>query len=163
MDTVNKAAWENALLGPSEEINFILFIIYELLQKDFEAAIFKCSTLLSPKAVHWVYSSRTYVAKKKVNTPAHYTCVLSHFSCVWLFSTLWIVALQALLSMGSSRQEYWSGLPCPPPENLSNPGIEPASLMSPALADEFFTTSTTWAAPESESEVVFGSFRPCGL
>ena len=42
----------------------------------------------------------------------------------------------------------WSGLPCPPPEDLPNPGIEPMSLTSPALADSFFTTSATWEAPE---------------
>ena len=47
-------------------------------------------------------------------------------------------------SMGFFRQEYWSGLPCPPPGNLPHPGIEPASLMSPALAGRFFTNSTTW-------------------
>ena len=58
--------------------------------------------------------------------------------------TLWTVALQALLSMEFARQEYWSGLPCPLPGDLSNLGIEPASLMSPALAGRFFTTSTTW-------------------
>ena len=52
------------------------------------------------------------------------------FSCVQLFSTLWIIAHQVPLSMGSSRQEYWSGLPFPSPRNLHNPGIEP---MSPAL------------------------------
>ena len=50
------------------------------------------------------------------------------------------IALQALLSMGFSKQEYWSGFSCPPPEDLPNPGIEPASLMSPALAGGFFTT-----------------------
>ena len=55
-------------------------------------------------------------------------------------------ALQALLSMGFSRQEYWSGLPCPPPEDLPDPGIEPMSLKSPALASGFFTTSATWKA-----------------
>jgi len=49
--------------------------------------------------------------------------------------------------MGFSRQEYWSGLPCPPPGDLPNPGIEPMSLMSPALADMFFTISATWEAP----------------
>ncbi|ELR54344.1 hypothetical protein M91_17033, partial [Bos mutus] len=47
------------------------------------------------------------------------------------------------LSMGFSRQGYWSGLPCPPPGDLSNSGIEPVSLTSPTLADEFFTTSAT--------------------
>ena len=52
-----------------------------------------------------------------------------------LFLTLWTVALQAPLSMGSSEQEYWTGLPCPPPEDLPDPGIEPVSLMSPALAN----------------------------
>ena len=57
-------------------------------------------------------------------------CVLSHFIRVWLFVTLWTVARQAPLSMGLSRQEYWSGLPCPPPGDLPNPGIKPGS---PAL------------------------------
>ena len=59
-------------------------------------------------------------------------------------ATLWTVAHQAPLSMGFSRQEYWSGLPCPPPGYLYDPGIKPASFMSPALAGGFFTTSTTW-------------------
>ena len=72
-----------------------------------------------------------------------HVCLLSHFSCVWLFVTLWSIALQAPLSMGFSRQEYWSGLPCPPPGDLSDPWMEPASLMSPASAGGFFTTSAT--------------------
>ena len=55
--------------------------------------------------------------------------------------------LQAPLSMGFCRQDYWSGLPCCPPGDLSNPGIEPLSLMSPALAGRiFFTTGTSWEA-----------------
>ena len=45
---------------------------------------------------------------------------------------------------GISRQGYWSGLPCPSPGDLPNPGIEPKSLMSPALAAGFFTTRATW-------------------
>ena len=61
-------------------------------------------------------------------------CVLSHFSCVQFFVTLWTIAYQAPLSMRFSRQKYWSGLPCPPPEDLPDPEIEPMSLMSPALA-----------------------------
>ena len=48
--------------------------------------------------------------------------------------------------MGFSRQEYWNGLPCPSPGDLPDPGIERASLTSPALAGEFFTTSATWEA-----------------
>ena len=58
-------------------------------------------------------------------------------------STPWTVACQAPLSIGFSRQEYWSGLPCLPPGDLPSPGIEPASLTSPALARGFFTTSAT--------------------
>ena len=61
--------------------------------------------------------------------------------------TPWTVAHQAPLSMEFSRQEYWSGLPFPPPGDLPYPGIKPMSLTSPALADRFFTTSATWEAP----------------
>ena len=63
-----------------------------------------------------------------------YSAVLSSFSCVQLFATPWTVALQAPLSIGFSRQEYWGGLPCPPPGDLPDPGIKLVSLMSPALA-----------------------------
>ena len=73
-------------------------------------------------------------------------CVLSSFSRVRCFTTPWTVAHQALLSMGLSRQEYWSGQPFLPPEDLPDQGIEPASLMPPALAGRFFTTSATWEA-----------------
>ena len=66
-----------------------------------------------------------------------YVCVLTHLSRVWFFMS----GHQAPLSMGFSRQEYWSGLPCPPPGDLPNPRIYPASLMSPALGGKF-TNST---------------------
>ena len=74
-------------------------------------------------------------------------CVLSHFSCVQLFLALWTVANRSPLPMGFSQQEYWSGLPGEDPGNLPDPGVEPASLMSPALAGRFFTTSATWEPP----------------
>ena len=74
-------------------------------------------------------------------------CMLSPFSHVHLFAILWTVALQAPLSTGFSRHEYWSVLPCPPPGDLPDSGIESASIMSPALAGGFFTTSATWEAP----------------
>ena len=67
-------------------------------------------------------------------------CVPSRFSHVWLCVTPWTVACQAPLSKGFSRQEYWSRSPCPPPGDLPDPGIEPMSLRSPALAGGFFTT-----------------------
>ena len=64
-------------------------------------------------------------------------CTLSH---VQLFATLQTLAHQAPLSREFPRQEYWSGLPFPSPGDLPDPGIEPVSLMSSALADESFTT-----------------------
>ena len=67
-------------------------------------------------------------------------CMLSRFNHVWLFATLQTIACQAPLSMEFSRQEYWSGLPCPSPGDLPDPGIEPTSLVSSALAGRFFTT-----------------------
>ena len=57
------------------------------------------------------------------------------------------VAHQAPLSMGFSRQQYWSGLPFPSLEDLPDSGIKPASPMPPALAGGFFTTSAAWEAP----------------
>ena len=63
-----------------------------------------------------------------------HVCVLSRCSRVQLFVTLWTVACQAPpLSMGFSRQEYWSGLSCPPPEDLPHPQIKPMSPAAPAL------------------------------
>ena len=72
------------------------------------------------------------------------TCVLSRFNHVWLFATLWIIARHASVSKGYSRQEYWSGLPCSPRGDLSDPRIEPVSLKSSALVGGFFTTNTNW-------------------
>ena len=63
--------------------------------------------------------------------------------------TLETVARQAPLSVGFSRQEYWSGLPCPVPGDLSDSGIKATSLAPPALAGGFFTTSVTWEALEN--------------
>ena len=59
--------------------------------------------------------------------------MLSRFTCVQFFVTLWTVAHQAPLSMGFSKQEYWSELPCPPPGDLPNPGIKPVSPEAPTV------------------------------
>ena len=69
-----------------------------------------------------------------------------HAQSFHLFVTLWTVACQALLTKRFSRQES-PGLPCPPPGDPPNPGIELASLAGPALAGGFFTSSVTWEAP----------------
>ena len=76
---------------------------------------------------------------------------LSH---VWLFANPWTVAHQVPLSMGFSKQEYWSGLPFPSPGNLPDPGIKLMFLLSPASSDRFFTTSATW---EAQREYQFSS------
>ena len=83
-----------------------------------------------------------------MDVPLGCVCVcISCFSRVQLFAIPWTVAHQAPLSMGFSRQEYWSGLPCPPPGDLPNPGIKSMSLTSLALAGGLLTTSTAWEAP----------------
>ena len=99
--------------------------------------------------------------------PKRSSCMLSHFSHVQFFVTLWTVAHQASLSMEFSRQEYWSGFSCPPPRDFPDSGIKPeslmfhalagrffsiASLMFPALAGGFFSTST-WEAPKRSSHM----------
>ena len=75
-----------------------------------------------------------------------------------LFATLWTLARQSPLFMGFSRQEYWSRLLFPPPGDLHDPGIQPASLASPALAGGFFTTSPPGKAPKDEASSISGLF-----
>ena len=82
---------------------------------------------------------------------AHASC----FSHVWLFATLWTIARQAPLSTGFSRQECWSGLPCPPSGDLPDPGIKPMCLTSPALASGLFITSATWETLCRVEEFIF--------
>ena len=67
-------------------------------------------------------------------------------SRVRLFAAVWTVAFEAPLSMGFSRQEYWSGLPFPSPGDFLDPGLEPESLMSPALAWWILYHCATWEA-----------------
>ena len=78
-----------------------------------------------------------------------YPCACVRAKSILLYLTLcdpMDCSPQAALSLGFPRQEYWSGSPFPPPRDLPDPGIEPMSLTSPALADGFFTTSATWEA-----------------
>ena len=89
--------------------------------------------VLSPSVIIRVDSHifRNYLGWKSsssIHNKAH-ECMLSHFSCVWLCATIWTVACQPPLSKGLFRKEYWSGLPCPPPGDLPDPGIEPWSLL----------------------------------
>ena len=84
------------------------------------------------------------------------SCVCAQsLSHVWLFAAPWTVARQASLSMKCFRQEYWGRVPFPTSGDLPDPGIDPASLMSPPLAGRFFTTSITWEAPD---HILFNSY-----
>ena len=74
-------------------------------------------------------------------------CALSLFSGIQLYVTLQTAARQAPLSMGFSRQEYWSGLQCPPPGDLPNPGIEPKSLTVSCIGRRVLYHYITWELP----------------
>ena len=93
-----------------------------------------------------LYHVRHSAQYKNIKT-TYITCLHANSlqSCPTLCNSM-TVACQAPLSMVFSRQEHWSGLPCPPPEELLNPGIKLASLMSPIWAGSFLTYSTTWEA-----------------
>ena len=78
-----------------------------------------------------------------------HACMLRCFSRVQLFATLQTLVCQASLSLRFSREESWSGLPCPSPGTFPYPGIESASLISRTLTGQFFTTSATWEAPRT--------------
>ena len=103
---------------------------------------------LNPHLLHWQADSLSPSSQRSHIYVCVCECVrvLSSFSRVWLFVTIWPVAHQGPLSMGFSRQEYWNGLLCPPSGDLPDPGIEPTSFTSPTLAGGFFTTSATWEA-----------------
>ena len=99
----------------------------------------KCATLMQEIIGETVDREGKYVGMR--------VCAQS-LCCVQLLVTLWTVACQPPLFMRFSRQEYWSGLPCPySPGDIPDPEIELESLSSPALAGGFFTTSATWEAP----------------
>ena len=86
-----------------------------------------------------------YIYENKIPERNEYLYARVHAKSLQLCLTLcdpWTVAHQVRLSMGFSRQEYWSGLPYPPPGDHPDPGI----FMSPALAGRLFTTSATWKA-----------------
>ena len=95
------------------------------------------------------------VGNNWVPSPNHSEWMVVELSClsrVQLFATPWTGAHQAPLPMGFSRQEYWNGLPFPSPGDIPNPGIEAVSLISPVLAEVFFTTSTTWKLQSGPEE-----------
>ena len=103
-----------------------------------------CSTVSNTKT--WKQPKRLST-EEWIKTGHVYACVCAQSlqSCLTLCNPL-DCSPPGSCVLGFSKQGYWSGLPSPPPEDLPNSGIEPRSLMSPALADGFFTTSATWEA-----------------
>ena len=81
---------------------------------------------------NWYYGEQYRDSLKNWEWNYHEWSVLSRFSQIQFFVTIWVVAHQAPLSMGFCRQEHWSELPCPPPGDLPDPGIKPASPAPPA-------------------------------
>ena len=84
-------------------------------------------------------------------------CLPSHFSPVWFFVTAWTVAHQAPLFMGFLRQEYWSRLPCPPPRDLPDPGIESVSsaLQADSLLESLLRSPfSCWMSSEGCSQLL---------
>ena len=105
---------------------------------------------LSPQVHSLLLCLQSFSANRFISTvflDSIHVFVLSHFSHVSLYATLWTIASLVLQSMGFSRQEYWSGLLCPTSGDLLSPGIKPGSLTSPTLSGGFFTTSTSWETP----------------
>ena len=82
-------------------------------------------------------------------------CVHACVCHLQLFATPWTIACQAPLSMEFSRQEYWSGLPFPPPEDLPEAGIKPPSLVSQSLAGRFFTTEQPGDDGSMDSKICY--------
>ena len=119
--------------------------------------------LLGPTSILWngllVYSPGLLAF------PLGFACILSHFSHGQLCATLRTVACQVSLSLRISRQEYWSGLPCPSPGESSQPRGRTYVLPSPALAGRFFTTSTIEALGFffNRNASILRKLRPRGL
>ena len=148
------------MAGPETQSNTSYFCWYWRVRDtsdDSYTVDIQFSLLTQPQDVELVWCRKQKQTSRTLKERAFSIkkAVLSCCSHVWLFVTLWIITHQAPLSMGFSRQEYWSGLLCLPPGDLPHPcllgllhwqvgSLQPMSLRSPALAGGFFTTSATW-------------------
>ena len=114
-------------------------------QSCFYSHVSVCVCVQSLSHVRLLETLRT-VAHMHACMPSCFLCGLNHFSLVRLCATPWTVTCQAPLSMGFSRQEYWSGSPCPSPGDLPNSRIKLMSLTCSTLGGRFFTTNAIWEA-----------------
>ena len=122
----------------------ILVNIFELLL--FFAITKNAATNTLVIAFHYSINMFSRAGIAKWHVCASSTSLSVHAQLLQSYLTLWTVAHQAPLSIGFSRQEYWHGLPRPPPGDLPDPGIESVSLMLLELAGGFFTITSTWKA-----------------
>ena len=118
--------------------------------KKFKTQFFSCTSHQPHLRCHQSHMPNGYYLRQ-CSLIEYFHCaalraVLSCFSHVQLFVTFWTVACQVPLSMGFSRQEYWNGLPYPPPEDLPDSETELTSLTSPGLEGGFFTTSAIYGS-----------------
>ena len=120
-------------------------LISQIFLQEYSPIVFSVWKSCSARNIYLFYKHKGGRRRggKKMKNKCN-ACMLSHFSRVWLFGIPSTTAHQTPLSLGFSRQEYWSGLSFPFPGDLPDPGIEP---MSPVSASEFFTSSATWEAP----------------
>ena len=118
-------------------------------QKGFKTVSWLCSLSIVEETCHGnlILKSLLQTSLSSLNDDYIDLCCAVLSCSAQLFVNPWTVIHQAPLSMGFSRPEYFSGLPCPPPGNLPNPGIKPMSITSPPLTGRLFTTSPTWDAP----------------
>ena len=129
------------------EIGMTLIIISQI--NKAQTCEVTCPRSLQKRYVIWTsipsWSPRAQ-AHQTITRSQAVLCSAKLLSRVWLFATPRTVACQAPLSMGILQAKYWSKFPCPPSGDLPDPGIKPASLMSPALAGGFLTPRATWEA-----------------
>ena len=146
--SLSPRVWLNSCLLSHPTISFSVAPFFSCPQSFPASGSFLLSKLFSSGGQSIGASASASVLPMNIQGWLHLGLCACYVTChVWLFVTPWTIAHQAPLSMELSRQEYWSGLPGPPPGDLPDPGIKPVSLTSPAMAGRFFTTSATWIAP----------------
>ena len=140
--------------------NLTIYININDVYYSLDSDVYNWITVLHTRNEHNIIN-QLYLKKNLKNIwPIQHACMLSCFSHIRLFGTLWTITCQPALSLELSKQEYWSGLPCPPSGILPDPGIRKFCLLSPALAGGLFTTSATWEAPNlSKSFFFFNEWR----
>ena len=116
----------------------------------------------NPKDITHNYPSEWYPVELCNRAMLSGGYILPDMSQLWIHLCMLHAKLPLLyLTLWFSRQEYWSGLPCPPPRDRPNSGIDPGSLTSPAFAGRFFTTSITCEAPTRYLDTLSASYESC--